>query len=290
MLLFRSVNPGGQETLTFNVASDSELVFLEHVVVYMTLNITGYSKGYSYFDLLEFQRDNKDFDINFEYEDFDAKDNDNQYYNFLMASHPRRGDIQVTLTSPRGTTSTLLPYRERDFVNQVGYNEWPFMSVHFWGENPVGDWTAKVYYKSLSGRVQLTVQNMTLYGTVAEVPQAVRDCSTQNKTYCSECTRFRDASTLQCVDSCENGATEYEKYCIEGTVVRTTNGKRDYNCNSGPNTALIVGLSVSSGVLLIGCILIICLFSKLYHYCNRKSRARIVYGIVHADIDDEFDE
>ena len=275
-------------TLTFNVASNSELVFLEHVVVYMTLNIVGYSKGYSYSDLLDFQRDDKDFDSNFYYEDFDAKET-GDYYDFLTASHPRRGDIQVTLTSPRGTTSILLPYRERDFVNKVGYIEWPFMSVHFWGENPVGDWIAKVYYKSLYGAVQLTVQNMTLYGTITDVPQAVRGCSTENKMYCSECAHFRDALTLQCVDSCENGATEYEKYCIEGTVVQTNNSKRDYSCSSGISTALIVGLSVASGLLLIGCILI-CLLSKLYCYCKRKTRARVVYGIVHADIDEEFDE
>ena len=52
-----------------------------------------------------------------------------------------RGDIQVELVSPNGTKSILLPYRNYDFVNVEGYDSWPFMSVHYWGENPQGTWT-----------------------------------------------------------------------------------------------------------------------------------------------------
>ena len=276
------MQPNTPETLIFNVPNDSELVFLEHVVIYMTLSVTGYSEGYGYGDLNELQHNGKDFDSDFEYEDFNLKEN-GQYYEFLTASHPRRGDIQVTLTSPRGTLSILLPYRDRDFINRVGYQEWPFMSVHFWGEKPVGNWTAKVYYRSSSGSVQLTVHNMTLYGT-REAPQAVYESS--------KCSHFRHISTLECVNSCESDTTEYEKYCIEGTVVQTTNSKRNYSCgstSSGSNKPLIVGLSVSFSLLFIGSILV-CLILKVYCYCNRRKRARAVYNIVHADNDEDFDE
>ena len=86
-------------------------------------------------------------------------------YSWLEASHPRRGDIKILLTSPQGTTSTLLPYRNYDYINANGYSSWPFMSVHHWGENPVGRWTLRVYFKSTSGYVSVSGVRMTLYGT-----------------------------------------------------------------------------------------------------------------------------
>ena len=91
-------------------------------------------------------------------------------YDWLEDSHPRRGDIKIELTSPQGTKSVLLPYRNYDFVNAEGYDDWPFMSVHFWGENPIGTWTLKITYKSTSGYVSMSGLSMTLYGTSESVP------------------------------------------------------------------------------------------------------------------------
>jgi len=54
-----------------------------------------------------------------------------------------RGNIMVTLTSPSGTRSTLLFPRPRDTLGQR-FDAWPFLSVHFWGESPVGTWTLEV--------------------------------------------------------------------------------------------------------------------------------------------------
>ena len=63
-------------------------------------------------------------------------------------SHTRRGDIEVQLVSPDSTVSTLLPYCKYDYIN------WSFMTIHHWGEDPVGDWQVKVYFKSTSGEVE----------------------------------------------------------------------------------------------------------------------------------------
>lgn len=42
-----------------------------------------------------------------------------------------------------GTTSTLLFERPRDVVSS-NFDDWPFLSVHFWGERAEGRWTLQV--------------------------------------------------------------------------------------------------------------------------------------------------
>lgn len=49
----------------------------------------------------------------------------------------KRGDLRLTLYSPSGTESVLLPPRPQDF-NQNGFHKWPFLSVQTWGEDPRG--------------------------------------------------------------------------------------------------------------------------------------------------------
>lgn len=60
----------------------------------------------------------------------------------LMAA--RRGDLQIQLTSPQGTRSTLLAKRPHD-VSKAGFSQWPFMSVHTWGERPHGTWKLEIH-------------------------------------------------------------------------------------------------------------------------------------------------
>lgn len=54
-----------------------------------------------------------------------------------------RGNLRILLTSPSGTTSTLLFERPRDVVKS-NFDDWPFMSVHFWGEKAEGRWTLQI--------------------------------------------------------------------------------------------------------------------------------------------------
>lgn len=42
-----------------------------------------------------------------------------------------------------GTTSTLLFERPRDVLN-ANFDDWPFLSVHFWGEKAEGQWMLQV--------------------------------------------------------------------------------------------------------------------------------------------------
>ncbi|KAK9878880.1 hypothetical protein WA026_003709 [Henosepilachna vigintioctopunctata] len=54
-----------------------------------------------------------------------------------------RGNLRILLTSPMGTQSTLLFERPRDVVSS-NFDDWPFLSVHFWGEQALGRWTIQV--------------------------------------------------------------------------------------------------------------------------------------------------
>ncbi len=63
----------------------------------------------------------------------------------LSASHPYRGDLKITLTSPGGTSSVLAPsYFAAMPQGQANYDEWVFCSLHFWGEDSAGKWTLRV--------------------------------------------------------------------------------------------------------------------------------------------------
>ena len=77
----------------------------------------------------------------------------------------KRGDIQVTITSPSKTISTLLFKRPYDIVTTEGYQHWPFLSVLHWGENPNGEWTIRVNWtNSNGGSGILSDVSVTIYG------------------------------------------------------------------------------------------------------------------------------
>lgn len=61
----------------------------------------------------------------------------------VTLNYNRRGDLTIFITSPSGTNSTLLPKRNRDMTS-AGFNNWEFLSVHFWEENPSGIWRLNI--------------------------------------------------------------------------------------------------------------------------------------------------
>uniref|UniRef100_UPI00398F0ACA neuroendocrine convertase 1 n=1 Tax=Pristiophorus japonicus TaxID=55135 RepID=UPI00398F0ACA len=65
--------------------------------------------------------------------------------------YTRRGDLHITLASPSGTKTVLLAERERD-SSPNGFKNWAFMSVHTWGEDPVGTWVLSI--TDVSGRME----------------------------------------------------------------------------------------------------------------------------------------
>lgn len=61
----------------------------------------------------------------------------------MNVEHTRRGDLSVELRSPHGIASHLSTARRSDDY-RGGYEDWTFMSVAHWGEDPAGDWTIVV--------------------------------------------------------------------------------------------------------------------------------------------------
>ncbi|EPQ08085.1 Proprotein convertase subtilisin/kexin type 4 [Myotis brandtii] len=113
----------------------------------------------------------------------------------LSLSYSRRGDLEISLTSPMGTRSTLVAIRPYDVSGQ-GYNKWIFMSTHFWDEDPQGLWTLglenKGYYFNTGTLYRYT---LLLYGTAEDMtvrppgPQVTSSACVQRDTegLCQEC-------------------------------------------------------------------------------------------------------
>jgi kexin len=58
--------------------------------------------------------------------------------------HQRRGNIVIDLESPNQVKSELATRRNLDDA-KTGIENWKFMTVKHWEENPVGNWTLNVY-------------------------------------------------------------------------------------------------------------------------------------------------
>uniref|UniRef100_A0A0R3RT93 P/Homo B domain-containing protein n=1 Tax=Elaeophora elaphi TaxID=1147741 RepID=A0A0R3RT93_9BILA len=85
----------------------------------------------------------------------------------ITLTAPKRGDIQIYLTSPSGTRSTLLAKRARD-TSRTGFREWAFMTTHNWGEMAVGLWTLEINNDGWDD-AELIRWDLVLYGTAVEV-------------------------------------------------------------------------------------------------------------------------
>lgn len=79
--------------------------------------------------------------------------------------HPRRGNVQVSITSPEGTTSILGDYRDNDYNADYPRDGWHFSSAHFWGEQTVdGNWTLTFKDNGGEGRGSILSAQMGVFG------------------------------------------------------------------------------------------------------------------------------
>ena len=254
-------------TTTVSVTS-TDIVSLEHIVLTLTLTLENYGTEYDIDDLYDYiydyyygrSEDNVGFK-DFEYLEEVAKGNtDRDIYDWLGDSHPKRGGIKVELVSPSGTKSTLLPYRKYDFINAEGYDSWPFMSLHYWGEDPIGTWTINVYFQSNYGYVSVHVNSFEFYGTNV-IPEAVSripdncdnacayKCAGAGPEYCDSCRQVRNATTLECLESCPVNFTQYNGYCLDSLTYSSSDDKGSSN--------FILPVTIAAVVVF----LIICIFA-----------------------------
>jgi subtilisin-like proprotein convertase family protein len=93
-----------------------------------------------------------------------------QVHAVLTIKFSRRGDLRVSLISPAGTRSLLLPRRPHD-INRSGFHKWPFLSVQQWGEDPRGVWTLEIEnVGSARNRGSFHDWSLTFYGTATPPP------------------------------------------------------------------------------------------------------------------------
>jgi subtilisin-like proprotein convertase family protein/subtilisin family serine protease len=80
-------------------------------------------------------------------------------------AHSRRGQLEITLTSPDGTVSRLAERRPRD--KGVGYS-WTFLSTHHWGEAAAGDWKVKIVDRSKGSAGSVQGLTLKLWGSAPQ--------------------------------------------------------------------------------------------------------------------------
>ncbi|EDV93508.1 GH19349 [Drosophila grimshawi] len=87
----------------------------------------------------------------------------------ITLTSQRRGDIQLYLKSPANTKVTLLTSRMHD-NSRSGFNQWPFMSVHTWGESPHGNWQLEIHNEGrYMGHALLREWSLIFYGTTLTI-------------------------------------------------------------------------------------------------------------------------
>ncbi len=84
----------------------------------------------------------------------------------LNAPHSYRGDLQIRLTSPAGTVSTLASRTGAD--DGQDYDNWTFSSVRHWGEAGRGTWTLDCQDLARGDTGALLSATVTLFGSVIE--------------------------------------------------------------------------------------------------------------------------
>jgi len=80
-------------------------------------------------------------------------------------SHPSRGELQIQLTSPAGTTSRLAERHTSFAADPADYPNWTFSTVHNWGEDSRGLWKLKIADRVPGNTGTLNSATLTLYGT-----------------------------------------------------------------------------------------------------------------------------
>ncbi|XP_073093052.1 neuroendocrine convertase 2 isoform X2 [Manis javanica] len=96
----------------------------------------------------------------------------------ITVNATRRGDLNINMTSPMGTKSILLSRRPRDDDSKVGFDKWPFMTTHTWGEDARGTWTLELGFAgSTPQKGVLKEWALMLHGTQSApyIDQVVRD-------------------------------------------------------------------------------------------------------------------
>ena len=101
---------------------------------------------------------------------FEGKENFVCYLEHVQAvvtvNATRRGDLNINMTSPMGTTSILLSRCPQDATAKVGFDKWPFMTTHTWGADTRATWALELgFVGSAPQKGMLKQWTLMLHGT-----------------------------------------------------------------------------------------------------------------------------
>jgi subtilisin family serine protease len=84
-------------------------------------------------------------------------------------AHQRRGQLEITLTSPSGMVARLAEPRPRD---KGAHYRWTFLSTQHWGEQARGDWKVRVADRTRGTTGSVLGLTLTLWGAAADTALA----------------------------------------------------------------------------------------------------------------------
>lgn len=149
---------------------------------------------------------------------------------YVTLNHKSRGSLRIVLTSPAGTRSELLAPRDRDYSGD-GFQNWPFMTVFNWGENPAGIWKIEVTdTKGMEG--EFKKWSIRLYGTCEDQhkinpndskmchQKCRKECAEPFNKSCPNCTMFCHCDLGKCLSLCnaDDDVDQERKECRKSTA------------------------------------------------------------------------
>lgn len=163
----------------------------------------------------------------------------------------KRGVTVLYLLSPSGTESHLLHSRYNDVVqfSTAGSLSWTFMSVHFWGENPIGTWTLK--FKSHLGLSTVTINSWTLtfYGTTTNPLLDSFICASSPCQNNGTCSSNQYSYSCQCFG--EFTGTDCASTIINSSDVNTESSTKDQIDNKVYLVLIPVCISIFTVVIIV---------------------------------------
>ncbi|XP_054159590.1 endoprotease bli-like [Oppia nitens] len=175
----------------------------------------------------------------------------------ITLKYKPRGSLKISLVSPSGTITHLLFARPRD-TDESTFTNWPFLSVHFWGEPAYGKWKLIIQNDSrnparLPGK--LISWSLTFHGTY-ERPASFHFTPNQTIHYLprsaaidkmSECFKqnmFQALDSTDCLKQCPPGQWPNHQLAICekcSSECQTCFGPAGDNCLSCPQNKTFFG-------------------------------------------------
>lgn len=141
---------------------------------------------------------------------------------FVTLTHPFRGELKYEVTSPSGVKSILGDLRPYDSSSK-GLSNWPFTSLKYWGDKPLGTWTIKIKdtvdEKNLG---QFVSWGIKIWGAKPAKEQSAARCSVNNGGCSSNAACTRSVLGVKC--SCKPGFKGDGKTCVRTDTCAVGNG------------------------------------------------------------------